>query len=419
MIIPSLDLLGGRAVQLVGGKPGPGSLDLGDPLALAARLAVAGELAVVDLDAALGTGDNEAVVTELLRRHPARVGGGIRSVEKAVRLLDAGATKVILGTAARPELLTQLPRERCIAALDELDGRVVTHGWTERTARTVEEGMRELAPFVSGFLVTTVEREGRERGLDPNLVARLAPSRGLDLTVAGGVCSADDVRLADQHGLKAQVGMALHTGRLHLADALAAPLTSDRRDGLWPTIVVDLRGAVLGLAYSNAESLRKAVELQRGVYWSRERGLWVKGLESGDTQDLLRIDVDCDRDTLRFTVRQHGRGFCHEGTATCFGPLEGLAAADQTIRGRLKRAPPGSYTRRLLDDPALLQAKLVEEARELALATGPEHAEEELADVLYFALVRLAQAGGTLEGVSRVLDRRALRVTRRPGDAKE
>jgi len=154
------------------------------------------------------------------------------------------------------------------------------------------------------------------------------------------------------------------------------------------------------------------------VYWSRTRGLWLKGDESGDTQELLHVAVDCDRDTLRFTVRQRGRGFCHQGSATCFGALDGLAAAEQVVRSRLTAAPAGSYTRRLLDDPALLKAKLLEEAAELAEATGTAHAVEETADVLYFALVRLVQAGGSLEEVARVLDRRALKLTRRPGDAK-
>lgn len=421
MIVPSVDILGGRAVQLVGGKPGPGSLDLGDPMALAEKLSVAGEIALVDLGAALGTGDDEALLTRILRRYPARVGGGVRSVEKALRLLDAGATKVILGTAARPEILSALPRERCIAALDEAGGRVVTHGWTERSELSVEDGLARLAPFVSGFLVTSVDREGRQQGLDRGLLARLAPHRGMDLTVAGGITAAEEIRLADRAGLKAQVGMALHTGLLHLADAVAAPLEpSERPDGLWPTVVVDVHGVALGLAWSNLESLRRAVELRRGVYWSRARGPWVKGESSGNTQDLLCVDLDCDRDALRFTVRQHGRGFCHTGQASCFGERAGLPAVEEILRKRVDDLgrPEGSYTHRLLSDPALLRSKLLEEAGELADARDAAHAAEEAADVLYFSLVRLLQAGGTLEDVERVLDLRARRVTRRAGDAK-
>ena len=126
MIIPSIDLMDGQAVQLVGGKEK--ALDAGDPLAIAKRFAVAGELAVIDLDAALGRGDNRAVVERLVRRHPCRVGGGIRSVDAALDCLDAGARSVILGTAATPETLRALPRDRVMAALDGVDGEVVVRG---------------------------------------------------------------------------------------------------------------------------------------------------------------------------------------------------------------------------------------------------------------------------------------------------
>ncbi|MGC4120623.1 MAG: phosphoribosyl-ATP diphosphatase [Myxococcales bacterium] len=425
MIVPSVDILGGRAVQLVGGKPeAPGSLDLGDPMALAESLSVAGEIAIVDLDAALGRGDNEVVISKIVARVRARVGGGVRSVEKATRLLDAGATKVIVGTAATPEFLSQLPKERLIAALDESGGRVVTHGWQQQSELTVEQGMARLAPHVAGFLVTSVDREGREQGFDQSLLQRLARYRELDVTVAGGITSAAEIRVADQHGFAAQVGMAFHTGKLLLADAIAAPLKpSDRPDGLWPTVVVDVHGVALGLAYSNRESLRKAVELRRGVYWSRQRGLWIKGEGSGDVQDLVGIALDCDRDTLRFTVRQHGRGFCHEGSGTCFGEQQGLVAEERRVAERRKSLESGgpssgSYTHRLLKDAELLRSKLIEEVGELADATSAEHAAEEFADVVYFSLVTLLQSGGSLEDVERILEIRARRVTRRPGDAK-
>jgi phosphoribosyl-ATP pyrophosphohydrolase len=212
--------------------------------------------------------------------------------------------------------------------------------------------------------------------------------------------------------------MALYTGRLALADAFAAPLTSDRADGLWATVVADERGQALGLCWSNRESLTRAVETGRGVYWSRRRGLWEKGLESGHVQELVRVELDCDRDALRFTVRQHGPGFCHLGCATCWGPARGVDALAATLAERVRTAPAGSYSRRLLDDPALLRAKLVEEAGELADATDPDHVVAEAADNLYFLMVALARAGRSFADVEAVLDRRARVLTRRPGNAK-
>lgn len=417
MIVPSIDLQGGQTVQLVGGETL--AIEAGDPRPIAARFGRVGEIAVIDLDAALGRGGNADLIADLCARHDCRVGGGIRDEATARAWLDRGAAKIILGTAATPELLAKLPRERLIAALDARDGEVVTHGWTTRTGARIEDRVRELVPYVSGFLVTFVEREGRLGGTAMDRVEPLVAAAGAArITFAGGVTTAEEVAALDRLGADAQVGMALYTGRLGLADAFAAPLVTDRADGLWATVVVDERGTALGLCWSNRESLTRAIETGRGVYWSRRRGLWEKGKESGAVQELVRVDLDCDRDALRFTVRQHGPGFCHRGCATCWGPARGFDALAATLAERVADAPAGSYTRRLLDDAALLRAKLVEEAGELADATAPDHVVEEAADLVYFALVALARAGRPLADVEAALDRRARRLTRRPGDAK-
>ncbi len=418
MIVPSIDIQGGQTVQLVGGRDK--ALDAGDPRPIAQRFALAGEIAVVDLDAALGRGANTELIRDLLKLAPCRVGGGIRSVAAAIDWLDAGATKVVLGTAATPEILQQLPSERVIAALDAFDNEVVVHGWQTRTGRDVFEQMQLLRGMVGGFLVTFVEREGRLQGTDLERARRLREAAGdAELTVAGGITTLEEVAELDRLGIGAQVGMALYTGQMELADALAAPLTSDRPDGLWPTVVVDERGVALGLAWSSRESLRAAMRERAGIYQSRQRGLWVKGATSGARQELLRVELDCDRDALRFTVRQHGAGFCHNNTRTCWGPDRGLGELVRRLEERLRCAPAGSYTRRLLDDPDLLRAKLVEEVGELAAARTPAEVTGETADVLYFALVAMVRGGMALEAVEAELERRALKVTRRPGNAKQ
>jgi len=417
-MVPSIDLMDGRAVQLVGGEER--AVDAGDPRPLAERFGRAGEVAVIDLDAALGRGSNAELVRGLVGLAPCRVGGGIRDAATARAWLDAGARRVILGTAATPEVLRELPRERVIAALDARDGEVVTEGWTRRTGASVEERIATLRDFVGGFLVTFVEREGRMGGLPLERIERLtalaAPAR---LTVAGGVRTPGDVAAADRLGADAQVGMALYTGAFDLAAGFAAPLRSDRPDGLWPTVVSDPGGRTLGLAYSSLESLREALETGRGVYHSRSRGgLWEKGATSGDTQELLGVAADCDRDALRCTVRQRGRGFCHTGDATCFGAMAGLGALDRRVGERLASAPAGSYTARLASDASLLESKLLEEARELAEARTPREAAHEAADLVYFALVAARARGASLGAIESALDARTLRVTRRPGDAK-
>ena len=184
MIVPSIDILGGRAVQLRGGKHPV--LDVGDPEEVAERYSRVGEIAVVDLDAALGKGDNIEQVLRIVRRHPCRVGGGLRTKEKVLRYLDAGAKSVMLGTKAEPEFLATLPRERLIAALDEKGGEVVVEGWTRGTGRGIQERMSVLAPFVSGFLVTFVDDEGSLGGIGIDRARSLiAAAGGTRVTFAG------------------------------------------------------------------------------------------------------------------------------------------------------------------------------------------------------------------------------------------
>lgn len=415
MMVPSIDLMEGRAVQLVGGRERV--LDAGDPLAIAERFAVVGELAVIDLDAALGHGDNRDLVESLVRRFPCRVGGGIRSVDAALDWLDRGARKVILGTAATPDVLGELPRERTLAALDAVNGEVVVRGWTQRTGRSVIDRLGELRDLVGGFLVTFVEREGRLGGIDLDAARNIVEAAaGTPVTVAGGVTTPGEIAALDEMGADAQIGMALYTGRLTLADGFTAPLRSDRPDGLFPTVVCDENGVALGLAYSSGDSLRAAIDSRRGVYWSRSRGeLWRKGDTSGAVQELVRIDVDCDRDALRFSVRQRGSGFCHLDSWTCWGPERGLRALERRLCDRLGSDDVGSYTRRLADDPNLLAAKLVEEAAELAAAESRDDLVWETADLVYFTAVSLARRGVAWSEVLDELDRRGRTARRRDG----
>lgn len=416
MIVPSIDIVEGTTVQLVGGEEQV--IDAGDPAEALQRFSLVGEVAVIDIDAARGEGDNAGVIRGLCHLAPIRVGGGIRSADVARGWLDEGAEKVIIGTAADEELLSQLPRDRVIVALDVRYGEVVTHGWRRGSGRRLLDSVRRFRHLCSGFLVTFVEREGQMQGTDLEMARHVIAEadNAADVTIAGGITTADEIAELDRIGADAQVGMALYTERLGLADAFAAPLQSDRPDGLWPTVVVDERGVALGLVYSSLESLRQAVETRRGVYESRSRGIWVKGEISGATQDLLAIAADCDRDTLRFMVHQHD-SFCHEGTRTCWGEDSGLGRLERRLAAIVESPPQGSNTARLIDDTRLLDAKLREEVDEFVAPNADITAEA--ADLFYFALVKSVAAGTSLEDIERILDLRERRVSRRAINAKE
>jgi phosphoribosyl-ATP pyrophosphohydrolase len=427
MIVPSIDIMGGRAVQLRRGREFV--LDGGDPIERLEEFSIAGEVAVVDLDAALGQGSNAELIRDLVRRAPCRVGGGIRDFDTARRWLDAGAVQIMIGTAATPEFCGALPRERVIAAVDANRGEIVVEGWRKQTNVPVLERVRALAPVVSGFLFTQVEKEGEMRGFDGGAVeAVVRAAEGARVVAAGGITTPAEVAELDRLGADAQVGMALYTGKLSLGDAVAAPLASppdplslsgegERRASpqMWPTVVCDEAGHTLGLVWSTRESVARAVAERRGIYWSRSRQcIWVKGESSGNTQQLMRVDLDCDRDALRFTVRQAGVGFCHLNRRSCWESQFDLADLERTLADRMARPIPESGTARLLADPGLLGEKLREEADELAEATSAEDIVRETADVFYMALVALARGGGTLADVRAELARRHRAVTRRP-----
>ena len=207
-------------------------------------------------------------------------------------------------------------------------------------------------------------------------------------------------------------------GKLSVPAIIGSQWASDRADKLIPTVVTDERGVALGLVYSSQESISESLKTSTGVYQSRKRGLWYKGASSGDTQELVRVSLDCDQDCLKFVVRQKGKGFCHLPQPTCFGELGGISKLEKTLQSRKVSAPEGSYTARLFSDEKLLRAKIMEEAEELCDAKTKEDIAFEAADLIYFALTKAVAAGVTLADIETSLDAKSVKVKRRQGDAK-
>ena len=415
MIIPSIDIMDGRSVQLRQGKEFV--LDGGDPMELLRRFSVVGEVAVIDIDAALGRGSNRDLISRMLTAGRCRVGGGIRSVDSALEWLDRGAEKVILGTAAVPEILSRLPRERVIAAVDSRNGKLVTRGWETRSEELVEDRIRATCDYVSGFLATFVEVEGELTGLDMERAERLKEvCSTARLTVAGGTESTNEISRLHRTGIDVQVGMALYQGLFTLGEAAAACLIDGA--ALVPTVVVDEMNAALGLVWSNAASVTTAIDSCTGVYWSRSRKeLWKKGATSGNTQELIAVDSDCDGDALRFTVRQ-ANGFCHRGSRSCFGTDFTLGTLEDALRERASNPASGSGTNKLLADNALLVDKILEEANELTVASTAAEVTHEAADLIYMVMVKLVGSGVRFEEVINTLRFRNQRVTRRAMETK-
>ena len=224
MIIPCIDLMDGKVVQLVQGRDK--ALEGASPAEMLRKFAPFPEIQVIDLDAAMGRGSNSDLVRFIASRSKARVGGGVRSAERFRELLDQGAHRVIVGTAAftatgvNQAFLSELDRERTTIAVDSKDGRIVIKGWRESTGLTAEAVLHELEPYCSGFLCTYVDKEGMMQGTDLDWFRRLRAATSLELTAAGGIATLDEVRALREMKVHAALGMAIYTGRLSL-DELA------------------------------------------------------------------------------------------------------------------------------------------------------------------------------------------------------
>lgn len=225
MIVPCIDLMGGKVVQLIQGREK--ALEVESPDEMIAKFAAFPEIQVIDLDAALGRGSNDHLVRHIASKAATRVGGGVRSVERFQALLDQGARKVIVGTSAftktgiNTAFLSQLDPSRLIIALDSKDGRIVIRGWQEATEFTAEDMLRSLEPYCAGFLCTYVDKEGMMQGTDLDWFARLRAATDREITAAGGITTLDDVKALLKMNIRAAVGMAVYTGRLSLADLAA------------------------------------------------------------------------------------------------------------------------------------------------------------------------------------------------------
>jgi phosphoribosylformimino-5-aminoimidazole carboxamide ribonucleotide (ProFAR) isomerase len=220
--------MGGKVVQLVQGRDK--ALEGGTPAEMLARFAAFPEIQVIDLDAAIGSGSNMDLVEFLARRAVTRVGGGVRSAEKARTLVDLGVKKVIVGTAAfgaagvnKPfleELGRAVDSSRILIALDSKSGKIVVKGWREATNFTAEEVIRELEPYCGGFLCTYVDKEGMMQGTDLEWFGRLRAATSHEITAAGGITTIEDIAKLAELNIDAAVGMAIYTGLLDL-DELA------------------------------------------------------------------------------------------------------------------------------------------------------------------------------------------------------
>lgn len=233
MLIPSIDLRQGKVVQLVQGEKL--ALQSDDLDGWIERFSTFPAVQLIDLDAALGVGTNDALVRRIAAQLPCRVGGGIRSVGRAEEVLAAGATAVIVGSAffdvrrAADEggvikhdyaqaLAGAVGADRVIGAVDAKAGRVVIHGWKTSLPLTPVQAVQALEPYCAEFLYTHVDKEGLMQGTDMDAIRAVAAATSRKVTAAGGITTQAEIDALHALGIDAVVGMAIYTGALNLGN---------------------------------------------------------------------------------------------------------------------------------------------------------------------------------------------------------
>ena len=429
MVISSIDLKDGHVVQLKNGKELV--LQRDDADALISEFNTYGEVAVIDLDAAMGhtnpKGDtvNTPLLKSLLRKGNVRTGGGVRSVKRARELISLGAEKVIIGSSAwkkdpennanvlnvefLEELVQAIGKQRIIIGVDALNGKIAVKGWAETIDVPMIEGAKMAEKYCSELLFTCVEKEGCMQGTNMEMAKELREAVKCRVVVAGGVSTEDEIEELERMGCDVQLGMALYTNKVSLKNSFMRCLDRKKVDGMVPVIAQDARSSqVLMMGYANKEALEKSFDTKKLTFFSRTRNtLWTKGETSGHFLEVVKLRVDCDRDTILATVIPHG-GVCHTGSWSCFGadPDERstLERLYSTIEERFANPRPGSYTATL--DAKRVREKVEEEAEEICEADGKDEVIWEAADLLYFVSVLMYKENVTWQDVYDELDRR-------------
>ena len=224
MLIPSIDLKDGQVVQLIQGQRP--ALATNDIELWVSKFQPFPKVQLIDLDAAMGSGHNNELVSAVVPRLSCRVGGGIRTVKRAQEVLGYGAEAIIVGSALfestrvnfkfANELASKIGPERIIAAIDSKEGRVVIKGWKESVSLTAVDALKQLEPFCGEFLYTHVDKEGLMKGTDLEAVMTVRRATTHRLTAAGGITTQTEIDTLDEAGIDAVVGMAIYTGKLKI-----------------------------------------------------------------------------------------------------------------------------------------------------------------------------------------------------------
>ena len=276
MIIPSIDISNNKIVQLKQGNEI--IIEEEDIDKVINKYKYFSQVNLIDIDRAKGNGENKKLIKYICSKLNCNIGGGIRDEVIAEEYLNSNAKSIIVGTKANIEFLSKLPKEKVIVALDTKDGKLAIKGWQELQEFSLEGKIKELENYCNGFLITNVNVEGLNQGVDIEYIQGLKGISKKRIIVAGGITTLSEIKKINSYGFDQVLGLAVSSGNIDIVDAFLETIDFEKQE-LIPTIVQDIStNEVLMMAYSNRESIIKTFKTGYGTYYSRSRKqMWKKG----------------------------------------------------------------------------------------------------------------------------------------------
>jgi phosphoribosyl-ATP pyrophosphohydrolase/phosphoribosyl-AMP cyclohydrolase len=401
--IPTVDISEGKAVLVQKGKV---YKVLGDAISHSNLLSIHHVFQLIDIDAAMGKGSNRELIKKITEKHHCYVGGGIRTKEDAIELLNSSARRVIIST--KSDLLKIIPKNRLILAIDiDENFQVLNHGRTRKLDKNFFEFLQENVEFIEIITVTFHHKEGTNSGIPLNQVKEIKnfinstlKDRTITLICAGGISSIDEIKELIKLDVIPQFGSGFWCNKFSLGEAMIELLNyekqgkwmkNEKEEVLFPCVIQNKDGMVLGSVYCNAESIKKSIDERKATFYSRDnQKLWLKGETSGYIHTVLAVHLNCDKTSLRFIV--DGEKFCHlERRNSCFGDYDpnrgGIKLMQKVIE--ISKKEENQFSTKMLTEGHKINHKIIEHSEHLAYAKTKNEIIENTSDLLYYSMLYL------------------------------
>ncbi len=434
-IIPTVDLYNGMAVIV---KKGLVVEEIGDPFECINKISVSPYFQITDLNRAFGDiNNNKEIIKKICLSHNCYVAGGIRNYDDAIEFLNAGAKRVAISTSS-DDIIGRIDKTRIILSLDiNEQNQLLIKGRKEIIEETFFDRIEKFHQNIELICITFHQSEGTNMGhpekqLDNILNYMNTNHPNIHITVAGGINSCNEIKKLLDLGINPQFGHGIWKHIFTIGEALSQMLNDKKQvtwiknkngSALYPTIIQDMSGKILGCVYSTNETLQISVDSRRATFYSRDtESVWIKGLTSGNLFTVNKISFSCDRTSIVMIVealKSEKTFFCHKNTESCFSYRDPTSSGLSNIFDYLQKILQTStndnelsYSRKLLNSPDFLKYKLSEELLEFITADS-QNITTEAADLIYHLIIYLIQNDKQMNTVLDELNRRKWQINKK------